>query len=54
MLEETAKYTELISKIIVRLEKIWQEGEGRLEIIVTDDKGEKKAKILGGETERIN
>jgi hypothetical protein len=51
-MEEIDKYTELITKIIMRLEKIWQEGEGVLSIKITDDKG-KKAKLEGGETDRI-
>ena len=52
MTEEITKYTELITKVIARLEEIWQEGEGFLSIKITDDKG-KRAKIEGGQTNRI-
>lgn len=50
--DEVTKYTELVTKVISRLDKIWQEGEGNLIIKITDDSG-KKAKIEGGATERV-
>ena len=52
MPEDISKYTELVTKIIARLEKIWENGEGELTVRITDDKG-KRAKIEGGETDRI-
>ena len=53
MTEEITKYTELISKVIYRLAKIWELKEGDLMIEVRSDKDKTFAKISGGETERI-
>ena len=53
MAEEVTKYTALITKVLMRLEEVWEEGEGHLIITITDDKGDKKAKIEGGKTNRI-
>jgi len=53
MAEETTKYTDLISKVIQRLAKIWENGEGNLSIEIRNDSNRKYAKIEGGEVERI-
>jgi hypothetical protein len=53
MPEEVTKYTELINKVLQRLSKIWEMGEGDLTIEVRGDKDKTYAKISGGETERI-
>jgi hypothetical protein len=53
LMSETIKYTELVTITIQRLQKIWECGEGQLTIKITDESGKKKAKIEGGETERI-
>jgi hypothetical protein len=53
MPEEIIKYTELISKVISRLAKIWEKGEGQLTVKITDDNNVKKAKVEGGEVDRV-
>jgi len=53
MISETIKYTELITITIQRLQKIWECGEGQLTIKITDENDKKKAKVEGGETDRI-
>jgi hypothetical protein len=50
--EEITKYTELVTKTIERLAKVWESGEGEVVIRLTDDKG-KRAKVSGGEVARI-
>jgi hypothetical protein len=52
-MSEIVKYTELLTITIQRLQKIWERGEGQLVIKVTDENDKKKAKVEGGETERI-
>ncbi len=51
--EIAEKYTELLTVVIRRLGKIWEAGEGNLTIEVRDDNNTKKAKVMGGETDRI-
>jgi len=54
MTEEAIKFSELVSKVVVRLAKIWEQKEGDLVIEVRlDEKGKIVAKVKGGETERI-
>jgi hypothetical protein len=53
MPEEITKYTDLISKVVARLAKIWEMKEGDLTIEVRSDKDKTMARISGGETERI-
>ena len=53
MTEEAIKYTELVSKIICRLAKIWEMKEGDLTVEVRCVDNKTVAKISGGETERI-
>ena len=52
-MEEIYKYSELITKIVQRLEKIWEKKEGDLLIEIRSEEGKIKGKIKGGETERI-
>uniref|UniRef100_A0A6H1ZRY5 Uncharacterized protein n=1 Tax=viral metagenome TaxID=1070528 RepID=A0A6H1ZRY5_9ZZZZ len=52
-MEDITKYTELITKVIQRLERIWERGEGDLNVEVRNDNNKKRAKITGGETERV-
>ena len=49
----TKKFSELVQMTVRRLATIWEAGEGSLTVRVTDDNKEKKAKIEGGETERV-
>jgi hypothetical protein len=51
--EQIQSFTQLVSKTVSRLARIWQEGEGDMMIEIRDDKGKKTAKIKGGETERF-
>lgn len=53
MISETIKYTELITITIQRLQKIWERGEGQLTIKITDENDKKRAKVEGGETDRV-
>ena len=52
-MEEIKKYSELLTKVIARLEKIWELGEGNLSIEIRNDNNKKRAKIEGGEVERV-
>ena len=47
------KFTELLSTVNSRLAKIWEKEEGDLLIEVRKDNGILKAKIKGGEVDRI-
>jgi hypothetical protein len=51
--QEITNYAKLITTVVMRLEQIWQEGEGQLTITVRDDNNQKCAKIEGGHTNRI-
>ena len=53
MAEEINKYSELLTRVIMRLEKIWEKGEGSLTIEIRNDNDKKRGKIEGGEVERI-
>jgi len=46
-------FSQLVSKTVARLARIWQEGEGDLVVEVRDANNKKTAKIKGGETERV-
>jgi len=45
MAEEITKYTQLVTRILMRLERIWEEKEGDLIIEVRSDKDKVMAKI---------
>jgi len=47
------KFTELTTKVIARIAEIWEEGEGELNIKITDEGGVVKDKIGGVKVERV-
>ncbi|GAG37876.1 unnamed protein product [marine sediment metagenome] len=52
-MNEIKKIERLVVEVVTRLMEIWEAGEGSLEIKITDDNNQKKAKITGGKTGRI-
>lgn len=45
-------YYEGLQRVIKRFTECWQQGEGRFEVTISDDKGEAEWSIKGGPTER--
>ena len=50
---EITDFYDLVSKSLKRIMDTWIAGEGDITIEVRDDKGQKKAKIKGGPTDRV-
>ena len=52
-MEDIRKYSELLTKVIARLEEIWEIGEGDLNIEIRNIQDKVIGKISGGKTERV-
>jgi len=51
--KDICDFYELLRIAFKKIMDIWLKGEGSLEIKITDEKGRPRAKISGGEVERI-
>lgn len=51
--KNVTKFTDLVRIVITRLSESWEAGEADISVEIRNDKGERKAKVMGGKVERI-